>query len=115
MLKRRNADQLFYFYQEENRPADALELIREGLISHDSTVFRFFKKFKKSFPEEAAVFFESRIRKNLVPAGQKHYEIIAESMGQLKQVDPGKANALLELIRTQYKRRRNLLGMLERY
>ncbi len=115
ILKRRNADQLFYFYQEENRPADALELIREGLISRDPTVFRFFKKFKKTFPGEAAAFFEDRIRKNLAPAGQKHYEIIAETMGQLKQVNPGKADELLELIRTQYKRRRNLLGMLERY
>ena len=114
ILRHKNPDQLLCFYESENRLEDALALISKESF-WDPELFRFFKKNKKSIPEEAAEYFVKRIQENLAGTGDKYYEKIAESIGQLKQVKRDKADKLLNVIRSQYKRRRKLMDMLERY
>ena len=115
ILREKRPDELLSFYEKEKRLEDALSLINEGSISWDSTLFEFFRKNKKSVPEDAGKYFVKRIEKNLADTGNKYYERIAESISQLKQLNPDLAGKWLETIRAQYKRRSNLISMLNRY
>ena len=90
-------------------------MIKEGRITWDSTLFDFFRKNKKFLPDDAEEYFQNRIRENLNDAGNYHYEKIAESISLLKQVNPNLAAKWLGIIRTEYKRRRNLITMLDKY
>ncbi|MFC2112258.1 SWIM zinc finger domain-containing protein [Bacteroidota bacterium] len=114
-VKEKHPAELLSFYENNKRLDDAITLIKEGRITWDSTLFDFFRKNKKFLPADAEEYFQNRIRKNLNDAGNYHYEKIAESISQLKQVNPDLAAKWLGVIRTEYKRRRNLITMLDKY
>ena len=63
--------------------------------------------------KQAAAFFISRIEAELPHTGDMHYFAIAENLRALKKIDRNKAAALVRRIRKDYKRRRNLVKMLE--
>ena len=66
------------------------------------------------FPEDAATFFCKITDKNLQNTGDRYYEAIADAIRQLAAVNRAKADEYLNNIRTNYKRRRNLITMLSR-
>ena len=114
VLKKRNPYDLLSYYEDENRLQDALDLIK-GNMFYDDMVFQFYKKYKKQFKEEAEVYFLKRIEENLENTGNSYYARIAETISQLRQINQGVANKLLTNIRTNYKRRKNLIQMLSRF
>ncbi|MBL7113597.1 MAG: hypothetical protein ISS19_16785 [Bacteroidales bacterium] len=90
-------------------------LINQGKISWDPKLFEFFRRNKKSLSSEAEKYFQNRIRENLKNAGKYNYERIAESIHQLKQLNPPLAGKWLDTIRSEYSRRRNLIALLDKY
>ena len=56
-----------------------------------------------------------RINDNLVGTGDSYYSKIAETVSQLKQINAGLAKEVVADIRTNYKRRTKLMGMLRRF
>jgi hypothetical protein len=52
--------------------------------------------------------------KNLENTGDTFYIAVAESLSQLKQINPSKAKVLVDEIRVNYKRRPKLMGMIDR-
>ena len=111
VLRKRNPHDLLSYYEGENRLQEALGLIKNNLF-YDDMVFQFYKKHKKQFKEEADAYFLKRIDENLENAGNSNYARIAESISQLRQINQRVANELLTDIRINYKRRKNLIQML---
>ena len=113
ILKEKNPTELLNFYEKEQRFSDGLELIGYGRI-WENDVLNFFKKNKKYFIPQADIFFTERINKNLENTGDTFYLAVAESLSQLKQINPSKAKVLVDEIRVNYKRRPKLMGMIDR-
>ncbi len=114
VLRKRNSHDLLSYYEGDNRLQDALDLIKDNLF-YDNMVFQFYKKHKKQFKEEAEAYFLKRIDENLENAGNSNYARIAETISQLRQINQGGANELLTDIRINYKRRKSLIQMLNRF
>jgi hypothetical protein len=114
LLKQKNAGEYLRYLEKENRLSEALALIKENQTIAENLVSDFFKLHKTVFPNEAEAFFSKVIDKNLPDAGNHYYETIADAIVQLKKVNPNKANEYLIHIRTNYKRRRNLMELLEK-
>ncbi len=114
VLKKRNPHDLLSYYEGENRLQEALSLIKNNLF-YDDMVFQFYKKHKKLFKKEAEAYFLKRIDENLENAGNSNYARIAETISQLRQINQEVANELLTDIRINYKRRKNLIQMLNRF
>ena len=67
------------------------------------------------FPEDAAICFGQVIEKNLQKTGDRYYEAIADAIRHLSVINGVKSNEYLFDIRTNYKRRRNLISLLETF
>ncbi len=75
--------------------------------------FVFYKKNHKIFPEECESFLRDRIEKELNQVGDRHYEIIAESLNLMKKVNPERTGRIANEIRANFKKRRNLIKMIK--
>ena len=115
ILKSKNPIELLAFYEKEKRFQNALSLIKEIEGIWEPTLFDFFKRNKKSIPSEAEQYFMSRIDENLRNTGNSYYERIAETIRQVKYINPSLATELVANIRINYKRRTNLIAMLKRF
>lgn len=115
ILKSENPEELLYYYEKEKRLQDAVSLIKESGEIWDITLFEFFKRNKKSVHSEAEGYFVSRINENLGNTGESYYARIAETLSQLKQINPSLADELITDIRLNYKRRTKLMTMLKRF
>ena len=115
VLKDKNPHGLLSFFEKEKRLKDALDLVSNTNEFYDETIFSFYKRNKKSLPSEAEQYFLNRIDKNLTNTGESYYSRIAETIGQIKQINPKLANEIITDIRVNYKRRTKLMGMLRRF
>ncbi len=115
LVKDDNPVELLSFYEKEKRFGDALNLISDNNRFYDETIFSFFKKNKKILREQAEEYFLKRIDANLVSTGDSYYEKIAETVSQIKQINTNLAKEVLADLRTNYKRRTKLMGMLNRF
>jgi len=115
ILKSENPEELLKYYEKENRLQDAVSLIKESGEIWDTILFEFFKRNKKSVPSEAEGYFVSRINENLGNTGENYYAKIAETLGQVKKLNPSLANKLIADIRQNFKRRTKLMAMLKRF
>lgn len=115
LVKNDNPVELLSFYEKEKRFGDALNLISDNNRFYDETIFSFFKKNKKILREQAEEYFLKRIDANLVSTGDSYYEKIAETVSQIKQINTILAKEVLADLRTNYKRRTKLMGMLNRF
>jgi len=115
ILKSKDTEELLKYYEKENRLQDAVSLIKESGEIWDTTLFEFFKRNKKSVPSEAEGYFVSRINENLGNTGESYYARIAETLSQLKQINPSLAGELIKDIRLNYKRRTKLMAMLKKF
>lgn len=114
LLEKKNPLDYLRYLENGNRLQDALSLIKKSQFIPHSQQYDFFKKHKLFCPEEAAAYFAKVIRGNLQETGDRHYQAIAEAIKLLKEVDPKEALRYLLYIRTNYKRRRNLMVLLEK-
>jgi hypothetical protein len=115
ILKSKNPEELLGYYEKEKRLQDAVSLIKESGKIWDTTLFEFFKRNKKSVPSEAEGYFISRINENLGNTGESYYARVAESLSQVKHINPSLANELIKDIRLNFKRRTKLIAMLKRF
>ncbi len=115
ILKDKNLHDLLSFFEKEKRLKDALDLILNTDEFYDETIFSFYKRNKKLLTSEAEQYFLNRIDKNLANTGDSYYSRIAETIGQIKQVNPKLAKEIVTDICVNYKRRTKLMGMLRRF
>ena len=114
LLEQKDAGEMLLYLQQKERLPEALALIKRKLNIYDSLVYDFFKAHKTLFPDEATAYFSKVIDKNLQSTGDRYYEAITDSIRQMMVSDLTKANEYLLHIRTNYKRRSNLMSMLNR-
>jgi len=114
LLEQKDAGEMLRYLQKNNRLSEALALIKYKPNISDSLVNDFFRTHKILFPDDAVAYFSKIIDKNLQSTGDRYYEAITDAIRQMMKVNPTKANEYLNYIRENYKRRSNLMGMLNR-
>ena len=114
LLEQKSAGEMLLYLQKNNRLPEALELIKRKPDISDSLVNEFFKTHKMLFPDDATAYFSRIIDKNLPNTGDRYYEVITEAIRQIMKVDLIRANEHLNDIRANYKRRSNLMKMLNK-
>ena len=116
LLEEKNANELLVYLQKKKRLSDALSLIKRRTSISENLSYNFFLKHKNLFKKDAAEYFSKIIEKNLNDGtGDRYYEAIVDAIDQLASVDAEKTTKYLNTIRTVYKRRRNLVNMLNDY
>jgi hypothetical protein len=114
ILKSNNPTGYFSYLQTIGRLDEALLMTKEGNNLFERDVFGFFKKHKKVFPHESEAYFMKTIDKNLQEASQENYFRIGEALSHLKVVNLKKALQVKQEIILNYKRRRNLMEVLNK-
>ena len=113
LLEDRNAGELLSHLQKKGRLSEALALVkRKKNKIADNQILEFFKTHKLLFPEDAATCFGEVIDKNLQNTGNRYYESIVDAILHLEKVNPAKGDEYISYIRTNYKRRRNLIDLI---
>jgi len=115
IVKVNHPEELLTFFEQEKRMDDALGLVKEQGLFYDEVVFAFFKKNRKRFPAEAETYLTGRIEKNLNNTGKSYYSKITESLALMKRVNPERTRRIAEEIRTNFKRRTNLMDMIREF
>lgn len=113
ILEGKNPGALLAFLEGSGRLKDALTLIRRRTDILGYQAYNFFKENKKVFPDEAQEFFCRIIEVNLEFTGDDYYYIIADAIEQINKVNAALAGKLKKDICLNYKRRRNLVTILE--
>jgi hypothetical protein len=103
----------FKFLTNDNRIEEAYQLIQSSNKIRDSLVFEFYKKYGKKYPEAATTYFIACINRELPHTGNRPYEAIVSYLKIMRKFNPVKVNEVLLMLRTEYKRRRNLMNLLE--
>jgi hypothetical protein len=101
------------YLQKKKRLQEALALIKRSKNISESQKLDFFKAHKKIFPEEAAKCFSRVIDRNLQSTGDHYYEAVADAIRHLSAANRTLADNYIRDIRTNYKRRRNLIALLD--
>jgi len=72
------------------------------------------KKYKEIYKKEAIELFQQEIQKNLKMTGNSYYEEIGEYLFHLKPlIDADEFNTMIHNFKSEYKRRRNFVAVLE--
>ena len=79
----------------------------------DQSMLDFFKNYCERFPGDATNYFIALIDKELPYSGSRHYEMIVDLLQYLFKVSPSKAVDIASMIKRDYKRRKNLIAMLD--
>jgi len=75
----------------------------------------FFSKYKKRYPDEAIRFYNEVISDELAYTGDVHYTTIADALSHLQVLLPKDVfDTKVNQLKTEYKRRRNFIKILER-
>ena len=113
LLKTENPHEAFMYYESNNRLNEAVALIKAKRIS-EWEAYPFWCRHKQTFKQDAKKAFEERINSHLPEAKNRAYEVIADTLIQLRQIAPDDTAHWLQEIKTQYSRRRNLMQMLQK-
>lgn len=95
------------------RVEEAYHLVKNSKTLDDRSVYHFYSTYGKKYPEDATKYFIQLINKELPFSGEQHYESIVKSLKHIKKWNASKTNEIVEMLRKEYKRRRNLMKMLE--
>ncbi len=95
------------------RIEEAYQLVLTSNTLDDQSVLNFFKNYCQKYPSGATSYFTKLIDKELAFTGDRHYESIVNSLQYLFKVSPSKALEIASMIKRDYKRRRNLVAMLD--
>lgn len=103
---------VYYKYlKQEKRVAEMFELLKELPENREE----FFKKNKEAYKKEAIEFFNAKIEENLKTTGDNYYRAIADALWELKPLTDAEEFVLkVEKLKSQYKRRRNFIAILDR-
>lgn len=112
ILRSNNSNRFLQYLEKHNRIPEALQLVLKSNTLMERSIYNFYTRHFRSCAEEANIYFKDRINKELPYTGDSHYEIIKDALVYLKKIDKQKAAFILEMIRTEYKRRRNLMALL---
>ncbi len=109
-LENRYPSQYISYLESGNRLQEALLFVqkKEDWL-HDDTVSRFYKRHGKIAPDAAIRYFTGRIDRELEHTGEYHYITIADSIRAIRGIDSRLAADIVEDLRKNYKRRRNLM------
>lgn len=106
----------YYFLKyliSRDRIEEAHQLVLSSKSLDDQSVLDFFKTYCEKYPSDSTNYFTKLIDKELVYAGERHYESIVNSLQYIFKVSPLKAVEIASMIKRDYKRRRNLVAMLD--
>lgn len=106
-----------YYYLKylirNDRIDEAHQLVLESNTLDDQSVLSFFRKYCEKYPGDATAYFINLINRELPHTGDCHYETIVNSLQYIFKVSPEKAVEIASSIKRDYKRRRNLMAMLD--
>ena len=114
LLEQKNAGEMLLYLQKMERLPEAIDLIKRKPNISDNLLYVFYKSHKTRFPKESTAYFSKIIDKNLEYTGDRYYEAITDALHQMMTSDLTRANEYLNHIRTNYKRRSNLMKLLNR-
>jgi hypothetical protein len=106
----------YYFLKyliNRGRIDEAHQLVLTSKTLDDQSVLNFFKTYCEKYPSDATNYFTQLIDKELVFTGDRHYESIVNSLQYIFKVSPSNALEIASTIKRDYKRRRNLVAMLD--
>ncbi|WP_057939778.1 hypothetical protein [Algoriphagus resistens] len=111
----KSASHHFYlkYLIEKDRIDEAHQLVLASNTLDDQSILHFFKKYCEKYPGDATAYFIKLIDKELPYTGDHHYESIVNLLQSIFKVNPIKAVEIANSIKKDYKRRRNLMAMLD--
>jgi len=98
---------------DNNRIEESYQLVMDSKSLDDQSMLDFFKNYCERFPGDATNYFIRLIDKELPYSGSNHYEMIVDLLQYLFKVSPSKAVEITSMIKRDYKRRKNLIDMLD--
>lgn len=112
-LENRYPSQYISYLESGNRLQEVLLFVQKKEDRpDDDTVSRFYKRNGKIAPDAAIRYFTGRIDRELKHTGEYHYVTIADSIRAIQDIDYRLAADIVEDLRKNYKRRRNLMKRL---
>ncbi len=114
LFKKSNVEEFLGYLNRQKRFPEVIRMIHKKSVS-EKLAFDFFSERKKDVPDEAEAYFLERIDQNLDKPASVHYNAVVETLLQLKEFKPETAAQILIMVRTQYKRRISLMGMLNKH
>lgn len=112
LVKTKNPHSYLQYLEGQQRIGDAVVFIEQDKQLYEEEKYQFFKRNMKACSAEATSYFIGRIKLELEYTGDDHYYKIADCLRALKTLDKSKALSLTEGIRSEYKRRRNLMSII---
>jgi hypothetical protein len=103
--------------EQENRLKTVIELFKKypQKFQNSDDIYEFFQRHKLLFPKEATPVFKKELDVHLQEAKQYHYEKVGEILSELQPILSDSAfHSLVSGIKSGYKRRTNLMGVLGR-
>jgi len=101
----------YYTYLGKEQRVEEMYLLLKKLPNKRE---EFLKKYKDRYKKEAIELFQEEIQKNLKMTGNSYYEVIGEYLFHLKPlIDADKFNTMIHNFKSEYKRRRNFVAVLE--
>ncbi len=113
IVKEKDAFKYLEYLEKHQRIREAVQFVEKSKSLWDDVKHRFFVKYLEECPGEAELYFTMRIEHELPHTGDSHYYVIADSLKALKKIDRNKAISMAQLIRNEYKRRRNLMELIK--
>jgi len=123
-LKSKNISQYFKYLEKKMRLEEAHQLILENTIEDNNSFFsnkisesdvnEFYSKNKTTFTTHAEKFFINTIRKNEKSTGDTYYDNIYKALQQIKSINPNKVQEIVFELKDKYKRRTNLIKLLNK-
>jgi hypothetical protein len=113
-LGKRNPSMIFAYFNLQQRFDECWGMIQHSLVRKD-LAYAFAVEHLKKFPEKAAPVLIRHIEEQKQIADNSAYRSVAEALHHLNTIDSVSAKAILLDLRTNFKRRTNMMKELNRY
>ncbi len=121
LLRKKNIHEYLAYLESENRLEEIVDIIEKKKqdFQYASTYgfsrYDFYVRQKKSLPQKALNCFREQLNQELPHTGDNHYHLVVDALKNMKVLVPDKAfQQEIQTIRLEYKRRRNLMELLNR-
>lgn len=113
ILYEKNKHEFVLYLEDQNRLVEAERVVSaKNSFLMDDFAFSFYTRHAKTFHNQSTEYLTNYIVKNLRTTGDLHYYAVAKGLKELFKFNADQAFHLLKVIRTDYKRRRNLMSIL---
>jgi len=115
LLKKRKITSFAQYLEDSFRAPEVLELFKNHPKDFPQSIqYSFFKRNQLLFPKEAYVVFKQVLNQELLNANQSSYQMVVEVLVLLRELMEKKAFVtLVQSIRAEYKRRPNLMALMQ--